>query len=104
MLLLPTPVRILKQGADLLFYRESRSGDIPTAQNKLFHHLVMFGNNVDAPGSIIVVVVRGEEPDREMIVYDHMTLPPEQPQWVPTTSDSIERFIAEWFDDRRGRR
>lgn len=108
LVLLPTPVKLLHQGGDVLIYREVRRTEttptgISKAQNAMFHHLVRSGESPDSDCRFTILCVHGlPGGDREMCVYDYMSHPPEQPEWRPAPGFAVQYFVRDWFQERSG--
>lgn len=106
--LLPTPVKLLGQGGDVLIYREVRRTDdtlgISPAQDQLFRHIVRSGEREDTTCRWTVLAVHGlPGEDRQMCLYDHMA-GAVSPSWADSSDHEIQGFIREWFLDRVQRR
>ena len=105
---LPTPVKLLGQGGDVLAYREVRRTDdtlgISPAQDQLFRHIVRSSEVENSTCKWTVMAVHGlPGEDRQMCLYDHMT-GAVSPPWVDATDHDIQSHIRGWFLERVSRR
>lgn len=105
--ILPTPLYVLEQGEDLLFYRRFNAANLLDAgqevsqvQGRIFRKLVELGEASDTT-KVNVLVVRGKagEP-REMAVYDQLSYR-NRPEMRQSDDMQIQEWIANWFAERR---
>lgn len=109
--LVPTNVKILEQGGDVLIYRECHrppglpGGQVSPKQNAIFNRLVRMGEAEESDCRVTVLVVDGTmDPERRMAVYDHTNVPLESPVWRVASTETIQQWISDWFAERAHRR
>lgn len=101
----PTPVYVLEQGGDILFYRNADAArGITKKQDQIFRILARVGTGPDDDHSQTVVVATGAAGvtfDRTIAVYDHMM---DDTTLRLAQEGEVEGLIARWWREREGRR
>lgn len=108
LLLLPTSVKMLEQGGDVLIYhRIDAAKGLSLKKSSMFRRLIRLGELPGSDTRVSALVVSGDETDtqREMALYDHICLGPQgDPGREKVTTEDIQMWVREWFGERSMRR
>lgn len=103
-LVMPTPLRVLEQGENLLFvHHYGWNKEITKKQDQIYRLLVRYGAGLECPGTITVICVWGlANTHREVLIYDPIK---GKQARVAVTNDELRQIFVEWWiDKKRSRR